>query len=711
MLNQDNINDPQIVSQSSGIDSILNTPIPKIKVIVRKRPLNTKEINKKETDIISIKNNSRVIVSEQKVGLDLTKYIDRKEFIFDNAYDESSNNELIYIQNIRPMIFSSFYFKSKITCFAYGQTGSGKTFTMMGSSQWGNNRNNSPNSGNSNLGMYMMAGYDIFQILENESKFNGFKILVSFYEIYCDKLFDLLNNKNKLETREDKKHNINIVGLSENLVNSLNELMSLINYGLKQRTVGKTGANSDSSRSHGIIQIRIINTNNNKEHGKITFIDLAGSEREVDKVNINKKTRIDGAEINKSLLALKECIRALDQEKSHTPFRGSKLTLVLRDSFIGDCKILMIANISPGNNSSDHTLNTLRYADRVKELKKNMNSNKNNNNNNNNNNIKYTQSQTIGNLLNNKNNNAENTNENLLNTSFTKTKNGSKYNFYKGADKKRRNSSTSSSSSFNNKLNKNKNNYLGNNKINFNTINNYMPFTSNQKINNTNSPHNLFSSSNFSNFYVPMNNNIYNNNIDNNNTNNNYIQNDMTNESKKINNLFINNNNTNINSYSLSFNKKETNLNDNFLTINNNTQDINLNQSFHSSSNSYSGLSLIELQNKKENIIKSLVYQESICKENQQRHINALCESLKTEMLTFQQYQKQELQINTYIDSMQNLFKNQINQITEMNNQLEKLKNMINKQAHITKLIDKIKSGQNNIANNLFDAQLNNLEY
>ena len=193
--------------------------------------------------------------------------------------------------------------------------------------------------------------------------------------------------------------------------------------------------------------------------------------------------------------------------------------------------------------------------------------------------------------------------------------------------------------------------------------------------------------------------------------NKNYTQNTFINEDKKINNLFINNNNTNINSYSLSFNKKETNLNDNFLTINNNTQDINLNQSFHSSSNSYSGLSLIELQNKKENIIKSLVYQESICKENQQRHINALCESLKTEMLTFQQYQKQELQINTYIDSMQNLFKNQINQITEINNQLEKLKNMINKQAHITKLIDEIKSGQNNIANNLFDAQLNNLEY
>jgi kinesin family protein 2/24 len=84
----------------------------------------------------------------------------------------------------------------------------------------------------------------------------------------------------------------------------------------------------------------------------------------------SKIYRIDGAEINKSLLALKECIRALDQDKNHTPFRGSKLTLVLRDSFIGNCKTVMIGNISPGSSASENTLNTLRYADRVKELKK-----------------------------------------------------------------------------------------------------------------------------------------------------------------------------------------------------------------------------------------------------------------------------------------------------------------------------------------------------
>jgi kinesin family protein 2/24 len=107
-----------------------------------------------------------------------------------------------------------------------------------------------------------------------------------------------------------------------------------------------------------------------KPFGKLTFIDLAGSERGADTVNQNKQTKLDGAEINKSLLALKECIRALDLEKKHLPFRGSKLTQVLKDSFTGNSKTTMIANVSPASMCVEHSLNTLRYADRVKELKK-----------------------------------------------------------------------------------------------------------------------------------------------------------------------------------------------------------------------------------------------------------------------------------------------------------------------------------------------------
>lgn len=103
--------------------------------------------------------------------------------------------------------------------------------------------------------------------------------------------------------------------------------------------------------------------------GKLSFIDLAGSERGADRGETDLKTRMEGAEINKSLLALKECIRALDLDKRHTPFRQSKLTQVLKDSFVGNSRTCMIATISPNQSNSEHTLNTLRYADRVKELK------------------------------------------------------------------------------------------------------------------------------------------------------------------------------------------------------------------------------------------------------------------------------------------------------------------------------------------------------
>ncbi len=264
------------------------------------------------------------------------------------------------MHTVRPMIEAAFK-KTKITCFAYGQTGSGKTYTMMG---YNTCETQIP-------GLYLFSAFDIFSLLSREEN-QHLEIWISFYEIYCGKLFDLLNERNSLTAREDGKSNIVIVGLTERQVLSLEQMMTLIEYGLKARTVGITGANADSSRSHGILQINI-KDHSGENHGKISFIDLAGSERAADTVGTDKQTKFDGAEINKSLLALKECIRALDQDKRHTPFRGSKLTLVLRDSFVGNCKTLMIANISPCLSSTEHTLNTLRYADRVKELKKDCN--------------------------------------------------------------------------------------------------------------------------------------------------------------------------------------------------------------------------------------------------------------------------------------------------------------------------------------------------
>ena len=339
----------------------MSTKISKIKVIVRKRPANRRESVQKDIDIITTEGKNTIIVKELKNKVDLTKYIEEHRFTFDRAYSDDSSNQEIYEEMLKSMINAAFQ-KTKITCFAYGQTGSGKTYTMLGNNHIKNDKNPQV------PGLYLLSCIDIFNNLQKK-EFSNLEIWVSFYEIYCNKLFDLLNNKNVLQAREDGKGNICIVGLVEKNTKNIQELLDIIDYGLNSRTVGITGANLDSSRSHAILQISI-RTRQGEKYSKISFIDLAGSERAVDTIDTNKKTKIDGAEINKSLLALKECIRALDLEKRHKPFRGSKLTLVLRDSFIGNCLTLMIANISPCLSCSEHTLNTLRYADRVKELRK-----------------------------------------------------------------------------------------------------------------------------------------------------------------------------------------------------------------------------------------------------------------------------------------------------------------------------------------------------
>ena len=338
---------------------ITKAKLSKIRVIVRKRPANHREYAQNDIDIISTKNKNTIIVKELKNKFDLTKYIEEHKFTFDRTYDENSSNQLIYNEMLKPMIEAAFN-KTKISCFAYGQTGSGKTYTMLGNNHIKNDK------GPQVPGLYLLSCIDLFNFLRQRP---NLELWVSFYEIYCNKLFDLLNNKNILQAREDGKGNICIVGLLEKQTKNIEELLDIIDFGLNSRTVGITGANLDSSRSHAILQINI-KTKEKEIYSKISFIDLAGSERAVDTIDTNKKTKIDGAEINKSLLALKECIRALDLEKRHKPFRGSKLTLVLRDSFMGNCQTLMIANISPCLSCSEHTLNTLRYADRVKELRK-----------------------------------------------------------------------------------------------------------------------------------------------------------------------------------------------------------------------------------------------------------------------------------------------------------------------------------------------------
>jgi len=330
--------------------------------------MNRRELQAQQQDVVMCKNN-QVIVREPKLKVDLTRYVEEHNFLFDHSFDENTTNDMLYNGCVRQLI-DAIFSRAKCTCFAYGQTGSGKTYTMMGPPKAQREAGDDKTPG-----IFLLAAQDIFRML-NSDEHSHLGVFIAFYEIYCGKLFDLLNNRQILHARENAKSNVIIVGLQEHLVENVQELMEVIDYGLTSRTTGVTGANVDSSRSHAILQIclkdaRSKEDGKNKEHGKLSFIDLAGSERGADTMDVNRQTRMDGAEINKSLLALKECIRALDQQLDHTPFRGSKLTQVLKDSFVGsNCRTVMIANVSPCGCAVEHSLNTLRYAYRVKELRR-----------------------------------------------------------------------------------------------------------------------------------------------------------------------------------------------------------------------------------------------------------------------------------------------------------------------------------------------------
>ena len=350
----------------------------KIFVVVRKRPLSKKEQLNGEIDNITCLN-PKIIVHECKIKIDgITKYLEDHQFYFDNTFAENESTQDIYDYTVRPMI-EMVLNKGIVTCFAYGQTGSGKTYTMKG--------------------IENLAINHLFEECQNMyGEENNLSFYISFFEIYGGRLYDLLNNKNKLQVLDDQKGITQIYGLQEVSAETPEEMRMIIDKGNSIRTTHNTVTNATSSRSHAICNIIIKEKNKKNKYsffGKLSLVDLAGSERAQETQSNNRVRRAEGAEINKSLLALKECIRALQARKNsgnseiHVPFRASKLTHVLRDSFVSKndkSKIIMISCINPSYISSNHTINTLRYSDRLKEqtayVQKQIAKNKNVNNNN-----------------------------------------------------------------------------------------------------------------------------------------------------------------------------------------------------------------------------------------------------------------------------------------------------------------------------------------
>mmetsp|Transcript_9728 Transcript_9728/g.8692 ORF Transcript_9728/g.8692 Transcript_9728/m.8692 type:complete len:550 (-) Transcript_9728:141-1790(-) len=319
----------------------------KICICVRKRPISNKEIKKFDYDSVTCLNPT-VVVHDCKFKVDgISKYLENTSFEMDHTFHEDSTTDDIYYYTVKPLV--PFALKGgRATVFAYGQTGSGKTYTMQG--------------------IQTLLAEDLFQLLSESSYHENTQVVVSYFEIYGGRCQDLLNNRERLNVREDGNGEVVVSELLELSANNLDELQSIITTGNRNRTTHATESNDESSRSHAICLILLRDGNTSKLLGKISLIDLAGSERGADTKSHNRQRRMEGAEINKSLLALKECIRALDGNSQHVPYRASKLTLVLKDSFTrSQAKTVMIATVSPAASSADHTLNTLRYADRVKE--------------------------------------------------------------------------------------------------------------------------------------------------------------------------------------------------------------------------------------------------------------------------------------------------------------------------------------------------------
>lgn len=250
------------------------------------------------------------------------------------------------------------------TVFAYGATGCGKTHTITGTPQ--------------EPGIIHLTMQDLFERIAEKTEEKVIEVSLSYLEIYNETIRDLLvpgGSKAGLMLREDANQGVSVAGLSSHRPQNVQEVMSMIREGNAYRTMSPTEANATSSRSHAVLQINVSqkdrNAAVNEPHtmAALSIIDLAGSERASATKNRGERL-IEGANINKSLLALGSCINALcdPRKKNHVPYRNSKLTRLLKFSLGGNCKTVMIVCVSPSSQHFDETQNTLRYANRAKNI-------------------------------------------------------------------------------------------------------------------------------------------------------------------------------------------------------------------------------------------------------------------------------------------------------------------------------------------------------
>ncbi|KAM9761861.1 kinesin-like protein KIF1A isoform 6-T8 [Menidia menidia] len=351
-----------------------------VKVAVRVRPFNSREIGKESKCIIQMSGNTTTIVNPKQAK-------DNKSFNFDYSYwSHTSPEDVNYASQMRvykdigeEMLLHAFE-GYNVCIFAYGQTGAGKSYTMMGKQDVKDQQ-----------GIIPLLCEDLFtKISDNTDNSMSYSVEVSYMEIYCERVRDLLNPKNKgnLRVREHPLMGPYVEDLSKLAVTSYNDIQDLMDSGNKARTVAATNMNETSSRSHAVFNIIFTQkrldaeTDNTSEKvSKISLVDLAGSER-ADSTGA-KGTRLkEGANINKSLTTLGKVISALAEVdsganknkkkkkvESFIPYRDSVLTWLLRENLGGNSRTAMVAALSPADINYDETLSTLRYADRAKQIR------------------------------------------------------------------------------------------------------------------------------------------------------------------------------------------------------------------------------------------------------------------------------------------------------------------------------------------------------
>ncbi|XP_025745733.1 kinesin-like protein KIF19 isoform X1 [Callorhinus ursinus] len=334
-------------------------------VALRVRPISVAELEEGATLIAHKVDEQMVVLRDPMEDPDdvLRAHRSReKSYLFDVAFDFTATQEMVYQATTKSLI-DGVISGYNATVFAYGPTGCGKTYTMLGTDH--------------EPGIYVRTLNDLFRAIEETSNDMEYEVSMSYLEIYNEMIRDLLNPAlGYLELREDSKGVIQVAGITEVSTINAKEIMQLLMKGNRQRTQEPTAANQTSSRSHAVLQVavrqrsRVKNILQEVRQGRLFMIDLAGSERASQTQNRGQRMK-EGAHINRSLLALGNCINALSDKSSnkYINYRDSKLTRLLKDSLGGNSRTVMIAHISPASSAFEESRNTLTYAGRAKNIK------------------------------------------------------------------------------------------------------------------------------------------------------------------------------------------------------------------------------------------------------------------------------------------------------------------------------------------------------